>query len=393
MELGGVACEVAEFAPRAARHLLVIPVINEGERIRGQLRRIAEAKLGLDVAIADGGSTDGSLEEGFLRETGVRALLTKRGPGKLSAQLRMAYAWALDEGYDGVITIDGNGKDGVEGVRLFVAALDEGCDYVQGSRYAPGGEAINTPFERWFAGRFVHAPLLSFGAGAWLTDTTNGFRGYSRRYLADPRTAPFRDVFSVYNLLFYLTVRAGALGYRIREVPVSRGYPSTGKTPTKIAGMRSKLDLLREAFDAATGAYTPEAGPRQHLFPVSAGGAAFFILLLALLLCAIWVQGAGAIDLAAIALFALASEGLGRAWLKGNFMGLAAAFPIIPWAQQRLAGPVSASDYIPLLAWIVLLLAFRSLALRLANCEQRDTVGAILAALLWLPAMFAALLL
>ena len=63
---------------------------------------------------------------------GVRAVLTKTGPGKLSAQLRMAYAWCLREGYAGIVTIDGNGKDGVEAVAAMVAKLEEGCDYVQG---------------------------------------------------------------------------------------------------------------------------------------------------------------------------------------------------------------------------------------------------------------------
>ena len=50
--------------PRRHDHILVIPVINEGERIRVQLARVAAANLPVDVIVADGGSTDGSLDQG-----------------------------------------------------------------------------------------------------------------------------------------------------------------------------------------------------------------------------------------------------------------------------------------------------------------------------------------
>jgi hypothetical protein len=87
---------------------------------------------------------DGSLDHEFLRQVGVRALLIKTGPGRLSAQLRMAYSWCLIEGYAGIVTIDGNGKDNVEAVAGFVEKLDQGYDYVQGSRYIPGGKAVHS---------------------------------------------------------------------------------------------------------------------------------------------------------------------------------------------------------------------------------------------------------
>lgn len=116
------------LSERRHDHVLVIPVINEGERIRAQLARVHGADLPVDVIVADGGSTDGSLDLDYLRTQGVRALLTKTGPGKLSAQLRMAYAWCLDQGYEGVVTIDGNGKDNVDAVAQFVSRLREGYD-------------------------------------------------------------------------------------------------------------------------------------------------------------------------------------------------------------------------------------------------------------------------
>ncbi len=247
------------FEPKAHRHVVLIPVINEGERIQNQLRKMHEIAIEkqMDVVVVDGGSTDGSLAEDFLRSVGVRALLTKRGPGKLSAQLRCGYAWALLEGYDGIITIDGNGKDGVDTLPQFAEALDEGFSYIQASRFAPGGHSSNTPLSRLLAIRLIHSPLLSLGAGHFFTDTTQGYRGYSKEYLLHPGTQPFRDVFVRYELLAYLTVRASQLGFRVKEIGTSRVYPENEKVPTKISGISALVDLVLVALGATLRTYHP----------------------------------------------------------------------------------------------------------------------------------------
>ena len=237
---------------------VVIPVINEGKRIQSLLDRMAALKIDgvADIVIVDGGSTDGSLSNLNLHAKGVRGLLIKTGPGKLSAQLRCAYAFALDMGYTGIVTIDGNDKDDPAAIPAFIEAMKNGVDFVQASRYIPGGVAENTPKLREFAIRCVHAPMLSLFSGFHWTDTTQGFRAYSGKMLLDLNIAPFRDIFSTYELLAYLSYRAPRLGYRCLELPTVRRYPK-GEVPTKISSVRGNLSVLHVLMRACFGRYNP----------------------------------------------------------------------------------------------------------------------------------------
>ncbi len=251
---------------RSRPHCVVIPVINEGERILNLLRRMAAVKIAdiADVIIVDGGSTDGSLEPQRLQELGVRGLLVKTAPGKLSAQLRCAYAFVLDEGYTGIVTIDGNDKDDPDAIPRFIEAIEQGYDFIQASRFLAGGVAENTPKSRDFAIRFIHAPMLSLASGFHWTDTTQGFRAYSRAMLLDPRVAPFRDEFSTYELLAYLSYRVPKLGYRCVELPTVRRYPK-GEVPTKISSVRGNLSVLQVLMKACAGHYNPRLGADAQL--------------------------------------------------------------------------------------------------------------------------------
>jgi dolichol-phosphate mannosyltransferase len=243
---------------RTSRHCVLIPVVNEGERIIRQLLGMKNADLGLDIVIVDGGSTDGSMSPQRLRsELGVNTLLLKTGKGQLSAQLRIGMAWALLRGYEGIVTIDGNGKDDFLAIPKFVAKLEAGFDQVQGSRYLPGGIGENTPLDRELGVRYLHAPLISLGAGMRYTDTTNGLRAFSRRFLLDSRVRPFRVIFDTYNLHYYLSVRAPRLDLLVCEIPVARRYPKTGPLPSKIAGWSVRIHILKLAVVAACGGYNP----------------------------------------------------------------------------------------------------------------------------------------
>ncbi len=248
-----------EYKKKQSKYCICIPIINEGERIKIELKRAQNAGIDklVDIIICDGGSTDGSIEDELLKSLGVNSLLIKNDTGKQGAQLRMGFYWAMQRGYVGIVTIDGNNKDNIESVPLFISKLEAGYDFVQGSRFIRGGKAVNTPKIRYLAVRLLHAPIISLTAGEWFTDTTNAYRAYSRRYLEHPKVQPFREVFIAYELLAYLSVRASQIGLNTCEVPVSREYPYRKKTPTKISLFKGNMDLLRTLFKNLLGKYNP----------------------------------------------------------------------------------------------------------------------------------------
>lgn len=242
--------EKFEFSKKHTKYALLIPVINEGTKIIKELETAKKHKIDqvIDIVLCDGGSDDGSTEHKKLKSLGVNTLLIKTDTGKQGAQLRMGISWALERGYEGIVTIDGNNKDSIEDVPCFIQKLDDGYDFVQGSRFIKGGHAINTPKSRLFAVKLIHAPIISLTAHKKYTDTTNNYRAYSKKYLENPRVAPLRDVFKTYELLAYLSTRADQLGLKTTEIPVTRAYPDPSKhvkTPTKISPIKGNAELIK----------------------------------------------------------------------------------------------------------------------------------------------------
>ncbi len=115
----------SEYLRKTKDYVILIPIINEGERIIEELKRAKKNDVSdyADIVICDGGSTDGCTEEERLKKLDVNTLLIKQDVGKQSAQLRMGIWWALERDYKGIITIDGNNKDSIEDVPKFIEKL------------------------------------------------------------------------------------------------------------------------------------------------------------------------------------------------------------------------------------------------------------------------------
>ncbi len=249
--------ECKEYSKKKKKYCVCIPIINEGDRIKKELEVAKKHKISdyVDIIICDGDSTDGCTDDKVLKSLDVNTLLIKKDEGRQGAQLRMGFWWALERGYEGIVTIDGNNKDSIEDIPKFIEKLEEGYDFIQGSRFIKGGKAINTPFVRLVSVKLIHAPIISLTAKQRFTDTTNAYRAYSRKYLTHPEVQPLRDIFVTYELLAYLSVRASQLGLKACEIPVRREYPKKGKTPTKISFVKGNMNLMKILLKNMKGDY------------------------------------------------------------------------------------------------------------------------------------------
>ncbi len=123
----------------------------------------------------------------------------------------------------------GNNKDDpTEIPRLITPILQEGVDYVQGSRFLPGGATSNLPLFRFIAIKFLSF-LFSVYSRRQCTDLTNGFRAYRVSLFNDPRINIWQDWLDKYEYEYYVHWKVHTFGYNVKEVPVTKTYPTPGK--------------------------------------------------------------------------------------------------------------------------------------------------------------------
>jgi dolichol-phosphate mannosyltransferase len=138
--------------------------------------------------------------------------------------IKEGYRYALSHGFDIIVVMAGNGKDDPREIpRLTEPIMRRGFDYVQGSRFLPGGRGERTPLlRRIFTRLFPFA--WTFLTGVRCTEVTNGFRAYRATILEDPQINIRQDWLNGYELEYYLHYKVLTLGYKFTERPVSKIY-------------------------------------------------------------------------------------------------------------------------------------------------------------------------
>jgi dolichol-phosphate mannosyltransferase len=156
-------------------------------------------------------------------------LITNRERRGIGFAIREGIEYAMKEKFDVAIVMAGNGKDQPEEIkRLLTPISAEGFDYVQGSRFLPGGKHVKNPFlRRMFSRLFPFA--WTFTTKTRCTDVTNGFRAYKLSIFNDNRINIRQDWLDGYQLEYYIQYKVLTLGYKVREVPVSKIYPFNHK--------------------------------------------------------------------------------------------------------------------------------------------------------------------
>ena len=206
------------------RVLAMFPFFNEEPKIAQMAEKLCDGIVDKFIGVNDGSTDDGP---GILRRRGIEVIdQPHEGAG---ACIKRAVKYAQDNGYDILVVMAGNNKDDpTEIPRLITPILQEGVDYVQGSRFLPGGATSNLPLFR-----FIAIKLLSFLFSVYsrrqCTDLTNGFRAYRVSLFNDPRINIWQDWPDKYEYEYYVHWKVYTFGYTVKEVPVTKTYPAPAK--------------------------------------------------------------------------------------------------------------------------------------------------------------------
>lgn len=222
------------------RTILLLPALNEEGKIG---RAVAKARGFVDeVLVIDDGSVDNTVEEAQNEGATVFSHPLNRGVG---AAIRSGIEYALSNGYDIIVIMGGDDQDRAEEMhRLIGPIINDGYDLVQGSRRLYGKRVVNMPLFRRITTR-VYSIIFRILTGFPATDGTNGYRAMRSSIFKDKRIDLNQDWLSRYELEPYIFYKVVKLGYRVKEVPVTKVYHRGDIGYTKMIPILDWWSILR----------------------------------------------------------------------------------------------------------------------------------------------------
>ncbi len=195
------------------RTLVIIPCKNLESHVANVVRAVQALDLGLDILVVNDGSTDRTTE--VARDAGAIVVEHPENLGKGKA-LSTGFRYAVENGYDTVITMDGDEQHDPASIPAFLDAIGEnGPDVVVGSRM----DAVrNMPPLRVWTNRTT-SRVVSRLAGQDIPDSQSGYRAI-RVPVVDGMTL----VTSRYDTESEILIRAGRRGYSIGTIPIESIY-------------------------------------------------------------------------------------------------------------------------------------------------------------------------
>lgn len=167
---------------------VIIPTLNDATLLPLTVERLhavaGQSGIATEIVLVDGGSTDSTVEVAseLVDEYSLlhgRVLVRARGREALGFGSMVRYGLAYSTGrFCALVAADGT--DPVDVLPDMVRELRAGKQLVICSRYAESDARVSKRF-RWY--QSVYRKTVRLGLGAEISDSTNGFRAFDRKYI------------------------------------------------------------------------------------------------------------------------------------------------------------------------------------------------------------------
>ncbi|MDD3225579.1 MAG: glycosyltransferase family 2 protein [Clostridium sp.] len=190
--------------------LIIVPAYNEENRISRVLTGLK--KYNYDTIVVNDASTDNTA--GVVRQFGIKIINNPINLGA-GAALQTGYKYALDNDYDYVVNLDGDGQHDPEYLtELLECVKSRQADIAIGSRFL-NPESYKPPFIR-ILGMRLFSFIASLTTKQKFTDTTSGYKAMTKEVIKLFASPDFPSDYPDVDTLILLNLR----GFIIKEIPV-----------------------------------------------------------------------------------------------------------------------------------------------------------------------------
>ena len=216
------------------RVLVVIPCYRVAEYLPSLIERIRAYQS--DILVVDDGSEDDTADIALRAAANLISHPYNLGKG---AALKSGFGYAMDNGYDFVITLDGDGQHDPKYIPDFIRKFElTGADIIIGSR---SQNKADMPWDRRISNRLTSG-LLAFLLGLKLEESQSGYRLVTTKLLKsiDLNSARF-------ELETEIIIKAVKRGFKVEFVPISVFYGQN--FPTSMHRLNDSLRWLKTVLE------------------------------------------------------------------------------------------------------------------------------------------------
>ena len=185
--------------------LIIIPAYNEAENLESLIKDINS--FGYDYLVINDCSTDNTLE--VLQKNRYKYLDLPINLG-IAGVTRVGFKYAADNDYDCAICIDGDGQHPPKYIHSLIEGIEEGNDYVVGSRFVDEEKEQSL---RMLGSRII-CFLIRIKTGKKFKDPTSGMRALGKKVIK--KFAVSMNFYAEPDAVCYLLKH----NYKVKEVQV-----------------------------------------------------------------------------------------------------------------------------------------------------------------------------